>query len=249
MCKTRGKSKELWDGSERRWKSYLHTRESLLNLLASLAFIILTYKPIPAPDSGASPDPVRGGVRGSSAWPAHCVLGLAEAPFEPTPGGKGESQAGLHTSISLAETAAEHPSRSEGGLTQKGLESVQNSWHWIGTFQTPQKYLDISTSFLLTLQFNRTVWPSSSDYLFWQTRVVCQRYIRTAHLVVCVPMLSCVCLAATLWAVVHQAPLSMKFSSQESWSVLPFPPPGDLPNPGTEIQTPVSPALPADFTS
>ena len=190
VCKTRGKSKELWDGSERRWKSYLHTRERLLNLLAPLAFIILTYKPIAAPDSGASRDPVRGGVRGSSARPVHGVLGLAQAPFEPTPGGKGESQVGLHTSISVAETAAEHPSRSEGGLTQKGLESTQNSWHWIDTFQTPQKYLDISTSFLLTLQFNRTVWPSSSEYLSCQTRVVCQRYIRTAQLVVCARMLS-----------------------------------------------------------
>ena len=31
--------------------------------------------------------------------------------------------------------------------------------------------------------------------------------------------------------VAHQAPLSMGFSRQESWSGLPFPPPGDLPNP------------------
>ena len=31
-----------------------------------------------------------------------------------------------------------------------------------------------------------------------------------------------------------QAPLSMEFSGQENWSRLPFPPPGDLPNPGME---------------
>ena len=37
-----------------------------------------------------------------------------------------------------------------------------------------------------------------------------------------------------------QVPLSMEFSRQEYWSVLPFPPPGDLPNPGIE---PRSPAL------
>ena len=37
-----------------------------------------------------------------------------------------------------------------------------------------------------------------------------------------------------------QAPLSMGFSRQESWTGLPFPPPGDLPDPGME---PVSPAL------
>ena len=41
-----------------------------------------------------------------------------------------------------------------------------------------------------------------------------------------------------------QAPLSMKFSRQEYWSALPFPYPGDLPDPGIE---PESPALQADF--
>ena len=48
---------------------------------------------------------------------------------------------------------------------------------------------------------------------------------------------------ATLWSVVSQAPLSMGFSRQESWSGLPFPSPGDLPDPGIE---PRSPALQAD---
>ena len=38
-------------------------------------------------------------------------------------------------------------------------------------------------------------------------------------------------LCATLWTAARQAPLSMGFSRQESWSRLPFPPPGDLPNP------------------
>ena len=43
----------------------------------------------------------------------------------------------------------------------------------------------------------------------------------------------------TLWTVAHQAPLSMGFSRQEYWSRLPFPPPGDLSDPGIE---PTSPA-------
>ena len=47
------------------------------------------------------------------------------------------------------------------------------------------------------------------------------------------------CLFVTLWAVAHQAPLSMGFFRQEHWSGLLFPSPGDLPNPETE---PVSPA-------
>ena len=50
-------------------------------------------------------------------------------------------------------------------------------------------------------------------------------------------------LFATLWTVAHQAPLSMGFSRQGYWSGLPFPFPGDLPNPGIE---PRSPALQAD---
>ena len=38
-------------------------------------------------------------------------------------------------------------------------------------------------------------------------------------------------LFATPWTVAHQAPLSTGFSRQEYWSQLPWPPPGDLPNP------------------
>ena len=39
---------------------------------------------------------------------------------------------------------------------------------------------------------------------------------------------------STQWTIVHQAPLSMGFSRQEYWSGLPFPSPGDLPDPGIE---------------
>ena len=38
--------------------------------------------------------------------------------------------------------------------------------------------------------------------------------------------------------VTHQASLSMEFSRQEYWSVLPFPSPRDLPDPGTELESP-----------
>ena len=46
-----------------------------------------------------------------------------------------------------------------------------------------------------------------------------------------------------LWTVAHQAPPSMGFSRQEYWSGLPFPSPGDLPDPGIG---PRSPTLQAD---
>ena len=44
---------------------------------------------------------------------------------------------------------------------------------------------------------------------------------------------------ATPWTVAHQAPVSLGFSGQEYWSQLPFPPPGDLPNPGIEARSSV----------
>ena len=43
-----------------------------------------------------------------------------------------------------------------------------------------------------------------------------------------------------------QAPLSKEFPRQEYWSGLPFPPPGDLPNPGIKPESPVSLALQVD---
>ena len=45
----------------------------------------------------------------------------------------------------------------------------------------------------------------------------------------------------------HRAPLSMGFPGQESWSGLPFPPPRDLPYPGVQPASPVSPALAGGF--
>ena len=61
--------------------------------------------------------------------------------------------------------------------------------------------------------------------------------------IVAVCLLSHIWLFVTLWAVAHQALLSMEFSRQEYWSGLPFPSPGDLPDPGIK---PGSPALQAD---
>ena len=59
----------------------------------------------------------------------------------------------------------------------------------------------------------------------------------------CALPLRLVLLFATPWTVACQSPLSMGFSRQGCGSGLPFPPPWDLPNPGTEPASPVSPAL------
>ena len=42
----------------------------------------------------------------------------------------------------------------------------------------------------------------------------------------------------TPWTTTHQAPQSTGFSKQEYWSELPFPSPGDLPNPRIELRSP-----------
>ena len=65
----------------------------------------------------------------------------------------------------------------------------------------------------------------------------------TFLLLVVIVSFSRVRLSATPWTVAHQAPLSMGFSRQEYWSGLPFPSPGDLPDPGIE---PRSSTLQAD---
>ena len=62
----------------------------------------------------------------------------------------------------------------------------------------------------------------------------------------CVSHFNCVQLFATPWTEAHQTPLSMGFSRQEHWSGLPFPFPGDLPNPGIKPTFLVSLALQAD---
>ena len=50
--------------------------------------------------------------------------------------------------------------------------------------------------------------------------------------------------SVTPWTVARQAPLPMGFSRQEYWSGLPFPSPGDLLDPGMELE---SPALAGEF--
>ena len=58
-------------------------------------------------------------------------------------------------------------------------------------------------------------------------------------------VLSCVRLSATPWPVAHQAPLSVK--SSKYCSGLPFPTPGDFPNPGIKPVSLASPALAGRF--
>ena len=53
--------------------------------------------------------------------------------------------------------------------------------------------------------------------------------------------------SVTPWTAAHQAPLSMGFFRQDYWSGLPCPIPGDLPDPGIEPMSPMSPPLAGGF--
>ena len=81
---------------------------------------------------------------------------------------------------------------------------------------------------------HRSLWKYSTDIF------TISIYLSMCH---CVSLLSHVRLFVTPWTVANQAPPSMGFSRQVYWSGLPFPCPGDLPDPGIE---PRSPALQAD---
>ena len=74
-----------------------------------------------------------------------------------------------------------------------------------------------------------------------------QEQLRISMLKVKVKSLSRVRLFATPWTVGYQAPPSMGFSRQESWSGLPFPSPGDLPNPGIKPEYFISAIVAAGF--
>ena len=65
----------------------------------------------------------------------------------------------------------------------------------------------------------------------------------------CTQLLSYVRLFAIPWNVALQGPLSMEFSMREYWSQLPFPSPGDLPNPGIKPVSFASPALAGRFST
>ena len=103
---------------------------------------------------------------------------------------------------------------------------------------------------------NRKTMETVTDFIFSGSKITadgdCSQEIKRClllgrkamtNLKVKVKSLSGVQLFATPWTVAYQALLSMGFSRQEYWSGLPFPSPGDLPDPGIK---PRSPALQAD---
>ena len=78
-----------------------------------------------------------------------------------------------------------------------------------------------------------TVWATGEVLKYLQLRSYLQSYMKVKVLVT----QSCLTLCNPMDCT-HQAPMSMEFSRQEYWSGLPFPFPGDLPNPGIEPRSP-----------
>ena len=110
---------------------------------------------------------------------------------------------------------------------------------------------------MLTFLLHTVKRQGTGPFIPWQTlwmAALCHPLSLTSHHAyvcahVCVHAcaLSCVRLCVIPWTVACGAPLSMGFSRQEYCSGLPFPPPGDLSDPGIEPTSPVSPSLAGGF--
>ena len=72
-------------------------------------------------------------------------------------------------------------------------------------------------------------------------------YIHSHKHIYAYVLVTCIRLSVARWTVAYQAPLSMEFPRQEYWGGLPFPSPGDLPDPGIKPESPESPALTCGF--
>ena len=109
---------------------------------------------------------------------------------------------------------------------------------WISSCSSTIYWKDYLCSIVLFLLFS---WISIDYmYLLYLTSIDCIYRLLCS---IWVKSLSRVQLFATPWIVAYQPALSIGFSRQEYWSGLPFPSPGDLPEPGIE---PGSPTLQAD---
>ena len=112
------------------------------------------------------------------------------------------------------------------------VHGVSKNWTWLSDWTTAKTTFkaDIERHFkhyhlrLLSLSI------LTSTLLSFGARVTLDSW----KSILKVQLFSCVQLFVTLWTIAHQPSLSIGFSRQEYWSGLPFPLPGDLPNPGIE---------------
>ena len=99
-------------------------------------------------------------------------------------------------------------------------------------------------SFVLTIQESDRISPLTEEiYVSLNLGFPLPIQALPWRLVSVLSCFSCVRLLVTPWTVACQTAPSIGFSRQEYWSELPFPPPGDFPNSGTEPKSLMSPAL------
>ena len=91
-------------------------------------------------------------------------------------------------------------------------------------------------------------WTKATLWHVWECRGCLKSFpLFKGRLCMFVYVLSGVRFFAAPQTVAQQAPMSRGFSRQEYWNGLPFPPQGDLPDPGMEHTSPLSPALAGRF--
>ena len=157
-------------------------------------------------------------------WTIHCAVVMGYLPLRVSifQQRKGWRQC-IYSIVSCTEVSA-------GFQINGGKYPIHRSVNGISLF-SPNLYIDSYRLFWRNSYFTRFV-----SYGF-QWHCLCSQKEKERNKV---KLLSCVRLFVTPWTVAYRAPPSMGFSRQKYWSRLPFPYPGDLPNPGIE---PGSPAL------
>ena len=154
-----------------------------------------------------------------------------------------------------------------GILQSRTLEwvaiSFSNAWKWKVKVKSISHVRLLATPWTVAYQAPPSMGFSRQEYwsgvpfvrraeLWAQTSRISELMLTSALVpsvcvCVCTQLLIRVPLFATPWTLVCQAPLSMEFSRQEYWNGLPFPSPGDLTDPGTELESLLSPALAGGF--
>ena len=126
--------------------------------------------------------------------------------------------------VSLYEVLVEtHQGEDWWAWTGEGSDAATNQGHraFPGTTRSQREAQKASSQELSELQ-------AAASRIFWKRTNFCCRKSPACTL----NDFSCVWLLVTRWTLAHHPPLCMEFSRQEHWSRLPYPPSGDLPNPG-----------------
>ena len=137
--------------------------------------------------------------------------------------------------------------------------SFSNVWKWKVKVKSLSRVRLLATPWTaayqapLSMGFSKQEYTNSYKlwYSFFEGYIHCNLGGILKYVCVCVhaQSFSHFQLFATPWTVACQVPLSIRFPKQEYWSRLPFPSPWDLPDPGIEPKSPVSPALAGVFST